>query len=91
MKRVIFCFVAVIVALSIGGAVWDRNCEKERGIESLQKKLANQYKQIEALEDSIGRINDRMEILQVTLDCIRAIDSSIVEEADHILWNIKVE
>ena len=89
MKRVIFCFVAAIVALSIGGAVWNRNCEKERGMEFCLKRLAKQNVQIEALEDSIGRINDRVDVLQATLDILRIIDSTKVEEAEHILWNIK--
>ena len=91
MKKMIFCFVAAIVVLSIGGAVWNRNCEKERGIESLQKKLANQHKQIEVLEDSIGRLNDKVDILQATLDVLRIIDSTKVEEAEQLLWNIKEE
>ena len=83
--------VAAIVVLTIVGAVWNRNCEKERGIESLQKKLANQHKQIEVLEDSIGRLNDKVDILQATLDVLRIIDSTKVEEAEQLLWNIKVE
>ena len=91
MKKVILCVVAAIVALSIGGAAWNRKCEKDRGIESLQKKLANQHKEIEALEDSIGRLNDRADILQATLEILRIIDSTKVEEAEHILWNIKEE
>lgn len=91
MKRTIFSIVAAIVVLSIGGAVWNRNCEKERGIESLQKKLANQHKQIEVLKDSIGRLNDKVDILQATLDILRIIDSTKVEEAEQLLWNIKEE
>ena len=54
-----------------------------------QKRLAKQNVQIEALEDSIGRINDRVDVLQATLDILRIIDSTKVEEAEHILWNIK--
>lgn len=91
MKRVIFGIVVSIVALSIGGAVWNRNCEKERGMEFCLKKLGKQNAQIEALEDSIGRINDRVDVLQATLDILRIIDSTKVEEAEQLLWNIKVE
>lgn len=91
MKKMIFCFVAAIIVLSFGGAVWNRHCEKERGIEIYQKKLAKQNAKIEALEDSIGRINDRVDILQATLDVLRIIDSTKVEEAEQLLWNIKEE
>lgn len=91
MKKVIFSIMSVILFLSIGGAVWDWSHEKERGIEIYQKKLAKQNAKIEALEDSIGRINDRVDILQATLDILRIIDSTKVEEAEHLLWNIKVE
>lgn len=91
MKRTIFSMVAAIVALSFGGAVWNRNCERERGMKLYQKKLANQHKEIEALEDSIDRINDRVVVLQTTLDILRIIDSTKVEEAEQLLWNIKEE
>ena len=91
MKKMMFSIVAAIVVLSIGGAVWNRSREKERGVESLQKKLAKQCVQIEALEDSMDRINNKMDILQATLDILRIIDSAKVEEAEHLLWNIKEE
>ena len=91
MKKVMFIIIAAIVALSIGGAAWNRKCEKDRGIESYQKKLAKQNAQIEALEDSIGRLNDKADILQATLDILRIIDSTKVEEAEQLLWNIKEE
>ena len=91
MKKLIFSIIASIVFLSVGGTAWNRKCEKDRGIESYQKKLAKQNAQIEALEDSIGRLNDRMDVLQATLDILRMIDSTKVKEAEHLLWNIKVE
>ena len=91
MKKLIFSLIAAIVFLSVGGAVWNRNCEKERGMEFCLKRLAKQYAQIDALEDSIGRLNDKADILQATLDILRIIDSTKVEEAEQLLWNIKEE
>ncbi len=88
MKKVILCVVAMIVALSIGGAVWDWSHEKKREMEFYQKRHANQYKQIEVLSDSIEFLNAKAEFLQITLDYVRTIDSSKVEEAEQILWNI---
>ena len=91
MKKLIFSLIAAIVFLSVGGAVWNRNCEKERGMEFCLKRLAKQNAQIDALEDSIGRLNDKADILQATLDILKIIDSTKVEEAEQLLWNIKVE
>ena len=87
MKKVMFIIVATIVALSIGGAMWNRNCEKDRGLAIYQKKLAKQNEQIEALSDSVEFLNAKAEFLQITLDCLRDIDSSKVEEAIHLLWD----
>ena len=91
MKKVMFIIVAAIIALSISGAMWNRNCEKNHGLEIYQKKLAKQNELIEALSDSVEFLNAKAEFLQITLDCLRDIDSSKVEEAIHLLWDRREE
>ena len=91
MKKLIFSIIASIVFLSVGVSIWNRYCEKEREMKFCQKRLEKQNAKIEALEDSIGRLNDKADILQATLDILKIIDSTKVEEAEQLLWNIKVE
>ena len=91
MKKAIFSVVAAIAILMIVGTVGDLYIHSEHGYVTSQKKHADLNAQIEALEDSISRLNDRMDILEATLDVLRMIDSTKVEEAEHLLWNIKVE
>ena len=91
MKKGMFFFVAAIVALPFGGAVLNWHSEIKREMALYQKRIAEQSTQIEALEDSIGRLNDKADILQATLDILKIIDSTKVEEAEQLLWNIKVE
>lgn len=91
MKKAIFSIVAAIAVLMIVGSVGDLYLHSEHGYVTSQKKQADLNAQIEALEDSISRLNDRMDVLQATLDVLRMIDSAKVEEAEHLLWNRKEE
>ena len=91
MKKAIFGVVTVIAVLMIVGTVGDLYLHSEHGYVVSQKKQADLNAHIEALEDSIGRLNDKVDILQATLDILRIVDSTKVEEAEQLLWNIKVE
>lgn len=91
MKKFLFGILVMIAILMIVGTVGDLYIHSEHGYVTSQKKHADLNAQIEALEDSISRLNDRMDVLQATLDILRMIDSAKVEEAEQLLWNIKVE
>ena len=91
MKKFLFGILVMIAILMIVGTVGDLYIHSEHGYVTSQKKHADLNAQIEALEDSISRLNDRMDVLQATLDILRIIDSAKVDEAEHLLWNIKVE
>lgn len=91
MKKFLFGILVMIAILMIVGTVGDLYIHSEHGYVTSQKKHADLNAQIEALEDSISRLNDRMDVLQATLDILRMIDSAKVDEAEHLLWNIKVE
>lgn len=91
MKKFMFGIVAAVAVLMIVGTVYDLYLHSEHGYVASQKKRADLNAQIEALEDSISRLNDRMDVLQAKLDVLWIIDSAKVEEAERLLWNIKVE
>ena len=71
----------------IVGTVGDMYLHSEHGYVNYQKKLANKDSIISELRESIFLLNYRAEYLQITMDYIRTIDSSRVEEAEQILWN----
>lgn len=71
----------------IVGTVGDVYLHSEHGYVNYQKKLANKDSIISELRESIFLLNYRAEYLQITMDYIRTIDSSRVEEAEQILWN----
>jgi len=87
MKRFIFSILAVVAVLMIVGTVGDVYLHSEHGYVNYQKKLANKDSIISELRESIFLLNYRAEYLQITMDYIRTIDSSRVEEAEQILWN----
>lgn len=87
MKRFIFSILAVVAVLMLVGTVGDMYLHSEHGYVNYQKKLADKDSIISELRESIFLLNYRAEYLQITMDYIRTIDSSRVEEAEQILWN----
>jgi hypothetical protein len=91
MKRFLFGILVIMAVLMIIGTIGDMYLHSEHCFVTSQKKLAKQNEQIEALCDSIAFLNEKAEVLQITLDCLRDLDSSKVEEVEQLLWNIKEE
>jgi hypothetical protein len=87
MKRFLFSILVVVAVLMIVGTVGDMYLHSEHGFVNYQKKLADKDSIISELRESIFLLNYRAEYLQITMDYIRTIDSSRVEEAEQILWN----
>jgi len=87
MKRFLFSILVVVAVLMIVGTVGDMYLHSEHGYVNIQKKLADKDSIISELRESIFLLNYRAEYLQITMDYIRTIDSSRVEEAEQILWN----
>ena len=91
MKRFLFGILVIITVLVIIGTIGDMYLHSEHCFVTSQKKLAKQNERIEALSDSIEFLNAKAEFLQITLDCLRDMDSSKVEAIEQLLWNIKEE
>lgn len=87
MKRFLFSILVLVAVLMIVGTVGDMYLHSEHGFVNYQKKLADKDSIISELRESIFLLNYRVEYLQITMDYIRTIDSSRVEEAEQILWN----
>ena len=87
MKRFLFSILVLVAVLMIVGTVGDMYPHSEHGYVNIQKKLADKDSIISELRESIFLLNYRAEYLQITLDGIREIDSTMVDGVIHRLWD----
>lgn len=87
MKRFLFSILVLVAVLMIVGTVGDMYLHSEHGYVNIQKKLADKDSIISELRESIFLLNYRAEYLQITLDGIREIDSTMVDGVFHRLWD----
>lgn len=87
MKRFLFSILVLVAVLMIVGTVGDMYLHSEHGYVNIQKKLADKDSIISELRESIFLLNYRAEYLQITLDGIREIDSTMVDGVIHRLWD----
>ena len=71
----------------IVGTVGDMYLHSEHGYVNIQKKLADKDSIISELRESIFLLNYRAEYLQITMDGIREVDSTMVDDVIHRLWD----
>ena len=89
MKKFIF---GVIVATSIIGiAYYFSYDELEYTNDDYQRMIANRDTKIEQLEDSVSKLNSRVELYDQLVDWFRTADSAQLDKAVHELWNIRNE
>ena len=86
MKRFLFSILVVVAVLMIVGTVGDMYLHSEHGFVNYQKKLANKDSIISELRESISILNYRVEYLQITMDGIKEVDSTLVDDVIHRLW-----
>ena len=78
-------FMLGLAVLLIGGMglsfVWDSNTHKVHQIEKYQKDMADRDDKIKGLEDSIIKLNGRIEMYDATWDYLSGIDSFTIDGA----------
>ena len=87
MKRFLFSILVLVAILMIVGTVGDMYLHSEHGYVNIQKKLADKDSIISELRESIFLLNYRAEYLQITMDGIREVDSTMVDDVIHRLWD----
>lgn len=73
-------FMLLIVGMGISN-LWDSNTYKEHQIEKFQKEMAERDDKIRGLEDSIVKLNGRIEFDDAAWDYLRGIDSITIDGA----------
>ena len=91
MKKFIFGIIVLVIGAMLFGAGWNLNHNKERGFDNYQKELADRAKKIDELEDSISKLNTRLELYEQLVGWFQAEDSAEYDRAIHHLWNIREE
>ncbi len=83
-------FMLLVAVLLVGGMVisslWDSNTHKEHQIRKYQIEMADRDDKIMGLEDSIRKLNGKIEIYDATWNYLRGVDSIAIDGA---IYNIK--
>ena len=83
-------FMLLVAVLLVGGMVisilWDSNTHKEHQIRKYQIEMADRDDKIMGLEDSILKLNGKIEIYDATWNYLRGVDSIAIDGA---IYNIK--
>ena len=69
------------------GAGWNLNHNKERRFDNYQKELADRTKKIDELEDSISKLNNRLEIHEQLMKLFQEEDYAAFARAFYQLWS----
>ena len=80
----------LVAVLLIGGvgisSLWDSNTHKEHQIRKYQIEMADREDKIMGLEDSIRKLNGKIEIYDATWNYLRGVDSIAIDGA---IYSIK--
>ena len=87
MKKFIFGIIVFVIGAMLFGAGWNLNHNKERGFDNYQKELADRGTKIEELEDSISKLNNRLEIHEQLMKLFQEEDSAAFARAFYQLWS----
>lgn len=88
MKKFIFRFMAFLIVLMIGGAYWNRDARKDSQISKYQERIASQEQKIQGLEESLLRMQDTLDVYEITWDVLRGADSTAIEGLLKYIWNV---
>ena len=68
MKKFIFSVMLVVIGAMLFGAGWNLNHNKDRGFDDFREELSSRASKIEELEDSIKRLNAKVELYEQLLN-----------------------
>ena len=87
MKKFVFGIIVLVIGAMLFGAGWNLNRNIEHGFDNYQKELADRAKKIDELEDSISKLNNRLEIHEQLMKLFQEEDSGAFARAFYQLWS----
>ena len=79
MKKFIFVIIALVICLVMVGTFWNLDTRKEHGFDKNQKELAKRDQKIAELEDSIRKMQAKIEFYDEVVNWIRGVDEEELE------------
>ena len=85
MKKFIFVIIALVICLVMVGTFWNLDTRKEYGFDKNQKELAKRDQKIAELEDSIRKMQAKIEFYDEVVNWIRGVDEEELERCIRLI------
>ena len=85
MKKFIFVIIALVICLIAVGTFWNLDTRKEHGYGKYQKELAKKTAKINELEDSIRRMQAKIDFYDEAVNWLRGVDDEELERAIRLI------
>jgi hypothetical protein len=85
MKKFIFVIIALVICLVMVGTFWNLDTRKEHGFDKNQKELAKRDQKIAELEDSIRKMQARIDFYDEVVNWIRGVDEEELERGIRLI------
>ena len=85
MKKFIFVIIALVICLIAVGTFWNLDTRKEHGYDKYQKELAKRDQKIAELEDSIRKMQAKIEFYDEVVNWIRGVDEEELERGIRLI------
>ena len=85
MKKFIFVIIVLVICLITVGTFWNLDTRKEHGFDKNQKELAKRDQKIAELEDSIRKMQARIDFYDEAVNWIRGVDEEELERCIRLI------
>ena len=85
MKKFIFVIIALVICLITVGTFWNLDTRKEHGFDKNQKELAKRDQKIAELEDSIRKMQAKIEFYDEVVNWLRGVDEEELERGIRLI------
>ena len=86
MKKFIFIIIAFVICLVAVGTFWNQDVRKEQGCGKYQDELAKKTAKINELEDSIRRMQARLDFYKEAVKWVMDADE---EDLDRVIKQVR--
>ena len=85
MKKFIFVIIALVICLIVIGTLWNQDVRKEQGCGKYQDELAKKTAKINELEDSIRRMQARIDFYDEAVRWLIGADEEELERCIRLI------
>lgn len=89
MKKFLFSVILLVIGAMFFGAGWNLNHNKDSRFDDFRKEMSSRASRIETLEDSVEKLNAKIELYEQLMEWFHTKDSVHFETATRQLWNVR--